>query len=98
MSRELYFLKKHESLSHIRSLIEKSLSAKFALSDIILFFDFDQTLTQIERVPILNADGTQKRTSTGIKATQSRGSIRGGARVLLQYLNENGVDWFMFRP
>jgi len=90
MSRELYFLRKHESLSPIRTLIDKN-----ALSDIILFFDFDQTLTQIERVPILNADGTQKRTSTGIKATQSKGSIRGGARALLQYLNEHCVDWFI---
>ena len=94
MSQELYFLPKPLSLSPIRTLIETS---RFALDEIVVFFDFDQTLTQTERVPILNSNGTQKKTTTGVPATQSKGSIRGGdaTRSFLNWLNDNRVKWYV---
>jgi len=94
MTQELYYLAKPISLSPIRKLIEDS---GFSLDEIVVFFDFDQTLTQTDRIPIMNPDGTQMRTKAGVLATQSKGSIRGGdaTRSFLKYLNDNGIKWYV---
>jgi hypothetical protein len=94
MSQELYYLPKPLSLSPVRTLIEQS---GLNLNDVAVFFDYDQTLTQSERVPVLNPNGTQRLTSTGIQATQTKGSIRGGekTRTLLNYLNDNHIKWYV---
>ena len=94
MTQELYYLAKPVSLSPIRKLIENS---GFSLDEIVVFFDFDQTLTQTDRIPIMNPDGTQMRTKAGVLATQSKGSIRGGdaTRSFLKYLNDNGIKWYV---
>jgi hypothetical protein len=94
MTQELYHLDRPLSLNPIRKLIEDS---GFSLDEIVVFFDFDQTLTQTERIPIMNPDGTQMRTKAGVLATQSKGSIRGGdaTRSFLNYLNDNGIKWYV---
>jgi hypothetical protein len=94
MSQELYYLPKPLSLSPIRSLIE---SSGFDLNDVAVFFDYDQTLTQSEIVPVLNPDGSRRLTSSGLPATQTKGSIRGGetTRTFLNYLNDNHIKWYV---
>jgi len=94
MSQELYYLPKPLSLSPVRTLIEQS---GLNLNDVAVFFDYDQTLTQSEKIPVLNPNGTQRITSSGIPATQVKGSIRGGekTRAFLNYLNDNHIKWYV---
>lgn len=95
MSQEIYFLPKPLSLSPIRTLIETS---GFALDEIVIFFDFDQTLTQVDIIPVINSDGTQKiNPKTGAPVENKVLSIRGGdaTRSFLNYLNENGIKWYV---
>ena len=83
------------SLSPIRTLIETS---GFALDEIVVFFDFDQTLTQVDIIPDVNPDGTTKlNPKTGLPIEKKVLSIRGGdaTRSFLNWLNENRVKWYV---
>ena len=94
MPQELYWLPKPLSLSPIRTLIEQS---GLDLNDIAVFFDYDQTLTQTEEIPLYNPNCSRKLTSKGIPAKQSKGSVRGSQQTInfLNYLNANHVKWYV---
>jgi hypothetical protein len=87
MTQEIHFLPRPLSLSPIRTLIETS---GFALDEIVVFFDFDQTLTQVDMIPDVNP-------KTGAPIEKKVLSIRGGdaTRSFLNWLNENGIKWYV---
>jgi len=95
MTHELYRLPATLSLSPIRTLIETS---GFALNEIAVFFDFDQTLKQTNTIFITDKNGNptiSKQSGQPLKKTQA--AVRGGDATIsfLNYLNENGVKWYV---
>jgi len=95
MSQELYFLPATLSLSPIRTLIENS---GFALNEIAVFFDFDQTLKQTNVTYFTDKNGNPIISKlTGERLKESKAAVRGGDKTIsfLNYLNDNGVKWYV---
>jgi hypothetical protein len=95
MSQELYFLPATLSLSPIRTLIETS---GFALNEIAVFFDFDQTLKQTNVTFLTDKNGNPRISKqSGQPLKESKAAVRGGDVTIsfLNYLIDNGVKWYV---
>lgn len=95
MSQELYFLPATLSLSPIRTLIETS---GFALNEIAVFFDFDQTLKQTNVTFLTDKNGNPRISKqSGQPLKESKAAVRGGDVTIsfLNYLIDNGIKWYV---
>ena len=95
MTHELYKLPATLSLSPIRTLIENS---GFALNEIAVFFDFDQTLKGTNVTYFTDKNGNPIISKlTGQRLKESKAAVRGGDKTIsfLNYLNDNGVKWYV---
>ena len=95
MSQELYFLPATLSLSPIRTLIETS---GFALDEIVVFFDFDQTLKQTNVTFLTDKNGNPRISKqSGQPLKESKAAVRGGDTTIsfLNYLIDNKVKWYV---
>ena len=88
-------MEKHLSMSPLMKLINDS---GFAPEEIAVFFDYDGTLSEGLKVPMVNSRGEPVINSkTGLQGTQTVGVLRGGEstlKVLKDFISK-GTPWFV---
>lgn len=88
-------LPKTSSLKIVQKIIEKS---KIPYKDIIVVFDFDETLKEQKTIPLMKDNKPLINSKTGKQATEKKYVLKGGKETqeMLDFLNKNNINWFIF--